>query len=349
MEDHHQNRCLNCHSPIPPTGVFCPQCGQKNATGKVSIKEMLIEFLDMLYSLDNRIFRTIRYIFVPGKLTKEYFDGKHKKYLHPLRLFLLMGLLHFAAINYKIAASLDDALGSLKDTLAAREYQFQTLNKIDSIGQTLKSELAEPQCAGVIDTLLNQKTRAFTDLGQDELKISTLLKDKNGDNIKLKESEIYHLPVDTLVKLYQVESFLGKIALKQIKQFYRDPSRFARYVLGNLIWMVLLMMPMVALILKGLYMRSGRYFVEHLIFSFHYHSFAFLIMTPAFLFFGESESALWAIVFLIVLFYQFIAMKNFYNQSVLKTMVKWGILNFSYLFLFLLFVFGTAAVSFLMF
>jgi len=88
------------------------------------------------------------------------------------------------------------------------------------------------------------------------------------------------------------------------------------------------MVPFFALILKLLYMRCNRYYVEHLVFSFHVHTFIFLfLLVPVFI-------SRWFIVLLIIfaiLLYLFTAMKRVYNQSFLKTLLKMCILLFIYL------------------
>ena len=63
-------------------------------------------------------------------------------------------------------------------------------------------------------------------------------------------------------------------------------------VLDNIPIALIVLMPVMALVLKALYPLSRRYFVEHLLFFVHFHSFFFLILTLLVLFarFGDLIS-----------------------------------------------------------
>lgn len=152
----------------------------------------------------------------------------------------------------------------------------------------------------------------------------------------------------------------------QAGQFYRilrEGDSFLSYLLGNLIWLVALMTPALALLLKLLYIRRRRYFVEHLVFSFHYHAFAFVVFSIAFFFFGSDMLAAFqsekdvnwgvhpahSIALALVLIYLFVAMKRVYQQGFIKTFLKFWVLNVSYLFIFTLCLTLTLVVGALLF
>jgi hypothetical protein len=78
---------------------------------------------------------------------------------------------------------------------------------------------------------------------------------------------------------------------------------------------------LLAAVLKIFYLPTGRYFVEHFVFSLHYSSFSLLltlIMWPVYFFIGlKAEGIYWVIFFLTVLTwvtYLFFALKTFYRQ-----------------------------------
>lgn len=99
--------------------------------------------------------------------------------------------------------------------------------------------------------------------------------------------------------------------------------------------MMFAMLPIFALLLKLLYARRGRYYVEHFIFSLHFHAFVFLLLTvymgleyvP-----GVAGSGLGAGVTIWMLLYLFIAMKSVYGQGVVKTALKYFTLLWAYFF-----------------
>ena len=55
-------------------------------------------------------------------------------------------------------------------------------------------------------------------------------------------------------------------------------------MLDNMPVALIVLLPVMALVLKALYPLSRRYFVEHLLFFVHFHSFFFLILTLQILF-----------------------------------------------------------------
>jgi hypothetical protein len=105
--------CLNCEQPISDKDNFCSNCGQVNDELPLSIKQFVSEFFSGFFSFDTRFFNTfIPLLFKPGKVSKDYVEGKRRRYVNPFQLylhitivfFLLQGL--FSALDeYKISGS----------------------------------------------------------------------------------------------------------------------------------------------------------------------------------------------------------------------------------------------------
>lgn len=87
--------CPNCEQVAD--GMFCSHCGQKTIdhTDR-SVRHLVAEFLGNLFFLDNRLFVTFRYFLLfPGKMTVEFLEGKRRKFLPPITLFLFINLIYF--------------------------------------------------------------------------------------------------------------------------------------------------------------------------------------------------------------------------------------------------------------
>jgi len=105
--------CLNCEQPISDNDNFCSNCGQVNDELPLSIKQFISEFFSGFFSFDTRFFKTfIPLIFKPGSVSKDYVEGKRRRYVNPFQLylhitivfFLLQGL--FSAFDeYKLTGS----------------------------------------------------------------------------------------------------------------------------------------------------------------------------------------------------------------------------------------------------
>ena len=83
------------------------------------------------------------------------------------------------------------------------------------------------------------------------------------------------------------------------------------------------------LLLKLLYIRSRIYYINHLIFSLHVHTLIFLYLLIAVLF---PEWYIILLTFIAIWFHLFVAFKNVYQQSILKTFIKLHLLLFVYIF-----------------
>lgn len=104
------------------------------------------------------------------------------------------------------------------------------------------------------------------------------------------------------------------------------------------------MLPVFAFVLKVLYIRRQRYYVEHLVFALHIHAYYFLLATAATVLnvvfrkvdFGIFDSA----VFLAVPIYSVLAVKRTYGQDWPKTLFKSFMLGFVYVILLGFTLFG---------
>ena len=120
---------------------------------------------------------------------------------------------------------------------------------------------------------------------------------------------------------------------------------FLRMYLDNIPKMMFFLLPFFALLLKILYIRSRRLYIEHLIFSLHCHAFVLLLGSLALALSFEwfpAAAAIWSAVYL------YIAMKAVYRQPVWKTLVKFGLLGFAYLMTLFFCLLGTLAVTLLL-
>lgn len=91
--------------------------------------------------------------------------------------------------------------------------------------------------------------------------------------------------------------------------------------------LMFVLLPAFAVLLKVLYLRQQRFYVEHFVFALHLHAFAFLSFTVMLLADNEVLSSVlraWLLV------YTFVAMKRVYGQGWLKTVLKYGTLGVAY-------------------
>ena len=112
---------------------------------------------------------------------------------------------------------------------------------------------------------------------------------------------------------------------------------------SNLPRMMFLLLPVFALLLKILYARRKTLYVDHLIFSIHFHCFLFLALL-AIAFVQERKGP----ILFLLLFYLFLSLRGVYRQSLGKTLLKTSLLILGYSLAFGAAMIGTALVSLLM-
>ena len=357
----HTKKCTNCGQPMEHEAKFCSACGQKYVPGIPTVWLLIKDFFASLLNLDSQLFHSLRAMITPGRLTTEYFKGRHKHYINPARLFLVTALLHFAVLSYVLSGS-QEAMSEQWEGQKRSGHRDIFLLELDSVRAEVAAGYKKHPIVGVaLDSL---RAHIGDTVSLDSMAFGYYsVQNETFKEIKVGSQDVLDLRTEDLLDKYKVQ---GKVERFQVGQFFRiirEGDSFLGYLLGNLIWLVALMMPALALLLKLLYIRRRRYFVEHLVFSFHYHAFAFIVFSIAFLFFGsdifgavQSEEDInlgghpaHIIALLLVLIYLFMAMRRVYQQGFIKTFLKFYVLNVSYLFIFTLCLTLTLVVGALLF
>lgn len=89
--------CRNCRYTLSqPRPAFCGHCGQETDLHPPSVREFVHEFVGHYVALEGPLWRSLwALIFLPGRLTREYFAGRRRHYVLPLRLYLTASFLFF--------------------------------------------------------------------------------------------------------------------------------------------------------------------------------------------------------------------------------------------------------------
>ena len=149
-------RCPNCDTWMSEEGNFCPSCGQRFTTGRVTVRELVGDAFEAIFNFESRAYKTFFHLFVPGRLTNEYFKGRHRRYVTPLRLFLLTAILHFAILAYIANEVNGDAMREFEMRKSQQAFHSQFTQEVDSLARQLENEQFEGQqpVAAAFDSLL---------------------------------------------------------------------------------------------------------------------------------------------------------------------------------------------------
>lgn len=100
--DHEIVFCHNCGASLAlrPRPHYCPQCGQETHLHPPSFWEFMHEFVGHYVALEGTLWRTLVLLLLqPGRLTREYFAGRRRRYVLPLRLYLSASFLFFVLVK----------------------------------------------------------------------------------------------------------------------------------------------------------------------------------------------------------------------------------------------------------
>lgn len=99
--DHKGEPCKNCGTPLE--GWYCHSCGQNADTHHRSILHLIWEAIEGMFHLDGRLANTLPLLFFkPGKLAKDYMEGRIVRHVPPFRTFLVALLLFIFAAEHAI-------------------------------------------------------------------------------------------------------------------------------------------------------------------------------------------------------------------------------------------------------
>lgn len=93
----HERACLNCGTAL--IGSHCHSCGQAAHVHK-TIAAFFHDLVHGVFHFEGKIWRTLPMLaWHPGRLTREYIDGRRASYVSPIALFLFVVFLTFALFS----------------------------------------------------------------------------------------------------------------------------------------------------------------------------------------------------------------------------------------------------------
>ncbi len=337
--------CFNCGEKLPRGKGYCPACGQKVQARRVPLMDLFHELGEAFFNVDNKIFLTLKALAVPGKLTQMFFEGKRKQFVHPARLFLVTGIVFLAVLNYMGLHEVRATFESGEEALLEKAFLREFRSDVEVQYRDLKEQNPKNAAwqAG-LDTMMQIVGLP----GDDSLAYGYLthLPDSGFiiKQIRMDRLDMIRMEPDSLFAHYRIQGFLGQTIMQQLVRVTRHPADFWKFAMGQVIWTLLVMMPVLALLMKLIYIRRNRFFIEHLYFSFHTHAFIFLLFALTLLI-PASYAIRLPIAFGIGALYVYMAFLRFYGQGWFKTLLKFTFIVLAYQFIIVFFTAITFLIS----
>ncbi|HWW11868.1 MAG TPA: DUF3667 domain-containing protein [Brevundimonas sp.] len=325
--------CANCETPL--MGPHCHECGQLAEDFHKSIWKLTVEAVESLLHLDGRLFSTLPDLLRrPGKLTREYLEGKRASQVAPFRMFLVILLVAFfvghaaskaGGDKHEAAAGEDHAPAVATSTTTTEDADHSGSRNVTPG----RIKPGSPEAAAY-----EREVMADPDLTESEkrIQISAARGDwaAFGRNLAEDVSEQTKASADAAPKMADTEDAekirnLEHWFNSRMEQVRQDPARFALILE---IWahrVAILALPVSALMLTVLFAFNRRYYVfDHVIFSMHSLSFQLLLLIVIM---GLSVLTPWAWWLLVLApVHLFIHMKGAYQRSTIGTLARMFVL-----------------------
>ena len=335
--------CQNCGAEL--TGPHCAQCGQAAIDYRRSFRHVIVDVLDSFLNWDSKFFATIGLLIVkPWRLTNEFLAGKRVRYLHPLRLYLLASILFFFAVNYGAKGlRLEPGKISEKNRTAIAAAVAEKRDEIEA--EFDKENLSTEERKKAQDALdyLTKPSPAATAAAEQQPSPTitpTASPSEPGKRTYGAVDERPFLVFDADTKSSTpFERWLETRAKEKMGEHGTKMGLFIATLFSNLPYMMLCCIPLFAFVLKVLYIRRHIFYIDHLIYALHIHTFLYtgvmliVLATMGLNRIAPPTLAGWIIALLWILFVVqiFLSIRRVYRQGWFMSTLKFFVGGFVYM------------------
>ncbi len=348
-------QCLNCGTELK--GPFCYFCGQPDRNFMRFFPVLLRDLMEDLLDLDSRFIRTMKpLLFKPGRLTRDYMEGRRFRYAPPMRLYIFSSIVFFL-----LAALLSSdwiSIGSSVDENGNIQVVGDHADERQEIEDALKNLPPEAQQKIDVEKTLSELKDKDVTVGSDAFKVEDIQFNDEPWNRETNPVDIKWLPGWLNDRINdEIEESPHKA-----EQINENPNLIIDKVFDILPATMFVLLPLVALIFKFWYLFAKRYYIEHLIFSLHNHAFIFVSLIVILLanlaqtqlaaqdYPVASDTMGWLaiVIGMWIPVYMLISLRVVYRQNWPMTVGKYVLIGLSYMTLLGIVTTGVAIASFVL-
>jgi hypothetical protein len=374
--------CENCGTEL--RGHYCSSCGQAAIDYRRSFRHVIVDVLDSFLNWDSKFISSIGLLlWRPGWLTNQFLEGRRVRFLHPLRLYLLVSIVFFLCarlipVSDAHTTKVKDLPPEARAHLQKKMTQLQAKQKdlpfvkstSDENGQiipqvpptpgetktpveqkepivpqtALTPDAVAPEASGPQTTATPSETQALVDEIKNEVATGEKKKEP-GPHIHFgNKKEGPRTPFEDWME-QRIKDRIGEDGTKA--------KLFVETLRSNLSTMMLFCIPLFAFVLKILYIRQKRFYIEHLVYALNIHAFFYIAAILVVLISiglnrwipGAWQILLTIFLSLLVFVQIFLSIRRVYRQGWCMTLFKFGFGGFIYLFVLAFAVAATALVT----
>ena len=305
--------CENCGAQLH--GHYCAQCGQAAIDYRRSFRHVIVDVLDSFLNWDSKFFATLGLLISrPWRLTNEFISGRRVRYVHPLRLYLLASIVFFFVVNYWARA------------IPAEPGQLSPKDRAE-IAADLEKENLPPEVRARIEEALQSASPAPSPSGPTS---------PNATPVKKEPSRLLEFTSGEKAAT-PFERWIESRAKEKMGEHGSKMALFIRALISNLPYMMLFCIPLFAFVLKILYIFRRIFYIDHLVYALHIHSFAYSgIMLIVLASLGLNRIApgaggLIALLWIVFALQILLSIRRVYRQGWLVSVFKFFLGGFAYL------------------
>jgi hypothetical protein len=374
--------CENCGTEL--RGYYCSNCGQAAVNYHRSFRHVVVDVLDSFLNWDSKFIRSIGLLlWRPGWLTNQFLEGRRVRFVHPLRLYLLVSIAFFLCAKLvpvsdthttKAEDLPPEARAHLEKKMAELRAKQKDLPFLEFSSDDKGIHLLQATPSPV-------ETKAAVEPKEPIVPPATLAPDAVAKETSVPQTTATPSEAQTVVNEIMSEVAAEKkkkgpgphiqfgngkngpttpfgIWMKQrvkdrIGEDGINAKLFVETLRNNLSTMMLFCVPFFAFILKVLYIRQKRFYIEHLVYALNIHAFFYIAAILVVLISiglnrwipGTPQVLLTLLLCSLVFVQIFLSIRRVYRQGWFMTTFKFAFSGLIYLFVLSFAVAATAFVT----
>lgn len=380
MEETPLTHCENCGTEL--RGHYCSKCGQAAIDYRRSFRHVIVDVLDSFLNWDSKFIQSIGLLlWRPGWLTNQFLEGRRVRFLHPLRLYLLVSIVFFLCARLiPVSDTHTTKMEDLPPEERARvEEKLAKVRALQKDGALLTFTTDEKESGAPSTTVTPSEAQAAIDQKEPFVPPTPAISDAVAKEVNVPKAAITPSETQALIDEIKNEVATGKKKKDSdlhVKFGNKEPNTpfeiwmeqrikdrigkdgtkaklFVETLRSNLSTMMLFCVPLFAFILKILYLRQKRFYIEHLVYALNIHAFFYIAAILVVLISmglnswipGTRQVLLTIFLSLLVFVQIFVSIRRVYRQGWFTTMFKFAFGGFIYLFVIAVAVGITAIVT----
>lgn len=270
--------CRNCGMRVEER--FCTNCGQLGADFHRPIWDLVTSSIGDMFALDGRLWRTLPALMLrPGRMTRDYIDGKRARFVPPFRLFLLTSVIFFLTVFWTLEHQpwlkefrFSPEAAPSGNFVIAGDTAFNIGLNTDAEAATLRTQLAAEDLSAEERARLESALEAAEQTGS---LAGFVLPDGSIDRERLRQSVIESNPGMTPGELATTQA-----AVERMANFYENQERFGERMKEWAPRFTLLFLPIFSLLLALSYVwHRKRFLYDHVITGLHFQTYVYVLLT----------------------------------------------------------------------